>query len=210
MKTVLVASGVYNCVWGTLVVLMPQQTLTWLGVDPLPRYPQFWQCIGMIVGVYGVGYLLASRDPFRHWPVILTGLLGKILGPVGFAVAVISGTLPLSMLWTILANDLIWWVPFTTILWKAIRHAQTEGSAYLMPATDAALRELKTNSGKTLDSLADQKPQLVAFLRHTGCTFCRESLSDLAGQQQKSIVTQSTTLGMQQLQFPGSLLLIPF
>ena len=189
MKTVLVASGLYNLLWGLSVVLMPQQTLSWLGLDPLPRYPQFWQCIGMIVGVYGVGYLLAARDPFRHWPVILTGLLGKILGPVGFAAAATSGTLPVSMGWTIIANDLIWWVPFSMILWKAVRYEQTIGSAYLMPESDTALRELKTNTGETLDSLADRQPQLIIFLRHTGCTFCRESLADLA-QQRTAIESQ--------------------
>jgi small multidrug resistance pump len=47
----------------------------------LPRYPDIWQCVGMIVGVYGVGYLIAAFDPLRHWPVILVGLLGKVLGP---------------------------------------------------------------------------------------------------------------------------------
>jgi len=183
MRSALIAAGLYNLVWGTLVILLPNQTLTWLGVTPLPRYPQFWQCIGMVVGVYGVGYLLASRDPFRHWPVILTGLLGKILGPAGFAIAVISGALPLSMLWTIVPNDLIWWVPFSSMLWKTLRHEQSAGSAYLMPATDAALREMRTNTGETLDYLADQNPQMVVFLRHTGCTFCRESLADLAEQR---------------------------
>ena len=39
-----------------------------------PRYPQIWQCVGMIVGVYGVGYLVAASDPLRHWPIVLVGM----------------------------------------------------------------------------------------------------------------------------------------
>ena len=94
MKRVLIAAGLYNLLWGMIAVVMPM--LSWLGVSPLPTYPQFWQCIGMIVGVYGVGYLIASRDPYRHWPITLVGMLGKILGPIGFAFSIISGTLPAS------------------------------------------------------------------------------------------------------------------
>ena len=81
--------------------------------------PRVWQCIGMLVGVYGVGYLVAASDPIWHWPIVLVGLLGKVLGPVGFIRAAILGDLPWVMGWTIVFNDLIWWVPFAIILWKA-------------------------------------------------------------------------------------------
>ena len=88
----------------------------------LPRYPQIWQCVGMIVGVYGVGYLIAARDPLRHWPITLVGLLGKVFGPIGFVGAVASGDLPLAFGATILTNDLIWWIPFGAILYHAFRN----------------------------------------------------------------------------------------
>jgi hypothetical protein len=87
----------------------------------VPTYPQLWQCIGMIVGVYGIGYAIAAFDPWRHWPIVLVGLLGKLLGPIGLAQAVAEGTLPLAFGWTNLTNDLIWWVPFGLILWRVYR-----------------------------------------------------------------------------------------
>jgi len=40
--------------WGAWAVLFPSAIFSWLDM-PQPNYPQFWQCIGMIVGVYGVG-----------------------------------------------------------------------------------------------------------------------------------------------------------
>jgi hypothetical protein len=40
----------------------------------------------------------------------------------------------------------------------------------------AALREFRTESGRTLRELADESPVLLVFLRHFGCSFCRESL----------------------------------
>lgn len=86
---------------------------------PLPTYPMIWQCVGMIVGVYGVGYLVAARQPLVHWPITLVGFLGKIFGPIGFAWYLAQGAFPLSFGLTIMTNDLIWWVPFFLILKRA-------------------------------------------------------------------------------------------
>jgi peroxiredoxin len=49
-----------------------------------------------------------------------------------------------------------------------------------MVRSEDPLRELPSSTGQTLDQLSNQQPQLVVFLRHFGCTFCRESLADLS------------------------------
>jgi hypothetical protein len=121
------AAAVYNVLWGAAVVAFPLAWFRWVGLDP-PRYPEIWQCVGMIVGVYGVGYAAAARDPLRHWPIVLVGLLGKVLGPIGFGHALWQGTLPWAFGWTILTNDLVWWVPFGLILLGAYR-ASPRGKA---------------------------------------------------------------------------------
>jgi len=180
MKTALALAGLYNILWGTMAVLTPGPMLAAFDVDPLPLYPQFWQCIGMIVGVYGVGYLIASRDPHRHWPIVLVGLLGKVAGPIGFLVSLTNGSLPPSLGLMLVFNDLVWWVPFGMILFSAVRAHQCGIAAYSQIESDAPLRELKTQTGQSLDDLAAEQPQLVVFLRHAGCTFCREALSDLS------------------------------
>ncbi len=118
MKWVLFAAAGYNLIWGGWVVLFPSMGFELAGLTP-PRYPQIWQCVGMIVGVYGVGYAIAALDPMRHWPIVFVGLLGKVLGPLGFLDAAVRGTLPWAVGWTILTNDLIWWVPFGLILGRA-------------------------------------------------------------------------------------------
>ncbi len=123
MSAVLWAAALYNLAWGAWVVLMPNALLDLVGVPRLsPAGTAIWQCVGMIVGVYGIGYACAARDPARHWPIVLVGLLGKIFGPIGFVDAVlVKGIFPRSFGWTILTNDLIWWVPFTLILVHAYR-----------------------------------------------------------------------------------------
>jgi hypothetical protein len=93
---VLIAAAIYNLAWGLFVIFQPMALFRWGGVEPLPNYPELWQCIGMVIGVYGVGYLIAAFDPVRHWPIVLVGLLGKVFGPIGFAWSAASGHLPWS------------------------------------------------------------------------------------------------------------------
>lgn len=122
MSYILAAAAIYNIAWGTWAILFPLSIFRWAGFQPLPTYPELWQCIGMIVGVYGVGYAIAAMDPLKHWPIVLVGLLGKLFGPIGFFQAVWAGRFPMKMGWTILTNDLIWWLPFVLILTHAARH----------------------------------------------------------------------------------------
>ncbi|MBL8187064.1 MAG: alkyl hydroperoxide reductase [Acidobacteria bacterium] len=118
MKPVLLAAGIYNIVWGGFVLFFPLTMFRWFGMQP-PNYPQLWQCVGMIVGVYGVGYIAAAFDPLRHWPIVLVGFLGKVFGPIGFVQAVYEGAFPLVFGINNITNDLIWWIPFALILRRA-------------------------------------------------------------------------------------------
>lgn len=115
MRGVLWAAAAYNIVWGGFVVLFPLLPFQWLDMKP-PDYPAIWQCLGMVIGVYGVGYACAALAPLRHWPIVLVGLLGKLLGPLGFILAALHGELPWRFGWLLLTNDLIWWLPFAAIL----------------------------------------------------------------------------------------------
>ena len=45
--------------------------------------------------------------------------------------------------------------------------------------SDSLLWNTNTHQGGTLGELSQQQPTLLVFLRHFGCTFCREALRDL-------------------------------
>jgi len=182
MRYTLVAAAAYNLLWGAAVVLFPFALFDAIGMER-PLYPGIWQCVGMIVGVYGIGYYAAARNPFVHWPITLVGLLGKIFGPIGFAIAVTNGELPWQFGLTILTNDLIWWAPFFMILVHAYNaHHAPRAFQGELPAFDDAIRsgQLATQRGQTLAELSNERPTIVIFLRHFGCTFCRETLADIA------------------------------
>jgi peroxiredoxin len=178
MSRWLIAAGVYNLAWGALTVLYPAWLFRLTGLAE-PNYPFIWQCVGMIVGVYGIGYLAAARDPARHWPIVLVGFLGKIFGPLGYASGVVRGDVPPEFGWTLLTNDLIWWVPFAMMLYHAFR-VNTDKAPGDIPDVPTALDESRTGAGASIADLSRVGPVLVVLLRHTGCTFCREAIADLA------------------------------
>lgn len=115
---VLRAAAVYNLVWGLWVIALPLQLFAWLQIEP-PKYIAIWQGMGMVIGVYGLAYWWASYDPVRHWPIVMVGLLGKTLGPIGFLYSWFNGSLPAGFGWMLLSNDLLWWIPFGLILAQA-------------------------------------------------------------------------------------------
>lgn len=109
------AAAVYNLLWGSINVLFPELLFHLVGMPP-PGYLALWRVVGMFVLVFAPAYWWAARFPGRHAHLILIGLLGKVLGPLGFVWSALTGQLPLAFGWTILTNDLIWWLPFLLFL----------------------------------------------------------------------------------------------
>jgi len=56
---------------------------------------------------------------------------------------------------------------------------------------DRVIKTAKSQFGRTLLELSAGQPVFVLFLRHSGCTFCREALADLRGQRE--LIEQSGT-----------------
>ena len=105
----------YNLVWGAANVFFPLLVFDLLA-KPHPHYTAVWQVVGMFVLAYAPAYWWAARFPDRHRQIVLVGLAGKILGPIGFVRALANGSLPALFGWTILTNDLIWWPVFAPYL----------------------------------------------------------------------------------------------
>ena len=175
MLITLVLAGIYNLLWGAWVVLFPTHLFDLLGM-PAPGYIEIWQCVGMIVGVYGVGYLISATKPLVHWPIVLVGLLGKIFGPIGFAQSLYLEKLPLKFGLTLITNDFIWWIPFFLIL-KAAR------DNYLLQFESKNLIFDDVFPSELLE-LSHSKKLVLVFLRHCGCTFTRETLKEIEDQKQ--------------------------
>ena len=114
------AAAIYNAGWAIAVTLFPSPLLRLIGIALHSSMMPFIQVIGMMVGVYAIGYYLLARDPRRYCGFIWIALAGKTLGPLGFLYYASTGVLPWTFGWTCVFNDIIWWPVF----WRfALRYA---------------------------------------------------------------------------------------
>ena len=114
------AAAVYNTLWAMVVITLPTEMARLVGVDATAFVP-FVQVVGMMVGVFAIGYYLLARDPHRYCGFIWIAIAGKTLGPLGFVYYAARGLLPWSFGWTCVFNDLVWWPVFWSF---ALRHAR--------------------------------------------------------------------------------------
>jgi ligand-binding SRPBCC domain-containing protein len=156
------AAGLYNLVWGTIAIAWPHFLFDVAGAQRI-NYPEIWQCVGMIVGVYGIGYLIAAGDSRTHWPIVLVGLLGKVFGPIGFLVALWRGTFPPLFGLTILTNDLLWWIPFAMILRDAAKH-QTKPQRLQGASLQRYVKETRINASPDIVFRFHESPDALLHL----------------------------------------------
>jgi hypothetical protein len=81
MRVALLSAAVYNFAWGAAAIFFPLAGFELAGI-PIPNYPELWQCIGMIVGVYGVGYAIAAT--FRGFQTVILKRhgIGRFVGDI--------------------------------------------------------------------------------------------------------------------------------
>ncbi|HMF18971.1 MAG TPA: hypothetical protein VKE98_17315 [Gemmataceae bacterium] len=110
-RCIFALAALYNTAFGIWAGFFPLSFFILFDLDP-PRYPAIWSCVGMVVGVYAIAYAHVAWKPEQGTVFVIIGFVGKILGPIGWVVAVWSGELPARTFLLILANDLVWWFPF--------------------------------------------------------------------------------------------------
>ncbi len=118
-RVIFCLAAIYNFAFGVWAGFFPRAFFSVFDLEPL-NYPSIWSCLGMVVGLYGVIYAYAALEPERSDVLIGVGLVGKVLGPIGWLTAVSSGELPPRTFPLILANDLVWWFPFLFFLLRRV------------------------------------------------------------------------------------------
>lgn len=182
---ILVCAGLYNLIVGLSLIITPNLAFNLFELTP-PRYPAYFQTLGAILAVLALGYLLAATDPTKHWSLILIGLLTKLIAPLFIiAAAIVNHDFPHQLAYTTIPNDILWWIPLAAALYGALKLAHLDPTYDTLPIQDpsTAMRAAEDQFGLSIHERSESTPTLVVFLRHFGCTFCRETLRDLEQQQ---------------------------
>ena len=129
MHWLLKFAGGYNLVAGLSMILFYHEGFKSLGI-PKPEMNLPIQLVGMMVLLFGIGYLMVDRSPAANRNVLLLGLLSKLIGPI-FAVGyVVKGDLPMAMLPILFFADVVYLVPFWMI-YRTIGRREQEAFAVL-------------------------------------------------------------------------------
>src|SRR6478672_2697089 len=72
-RLIFTAAAAYNIAFGLWAALFPRAFFTTFDLEPV-SYPAIWACLGMVVGLYGVGYGYAAWRLDRAFPFIAIGL----------------------------------------------------------------------------------------------------------------------------------------
>ena len=186
MRKVLLAAGIYHLMFAVWAIAWPCVWFDWIGKEH-PNHPLMWQGVGLVMGIFGIGLLLAAKNPIQHWMIVLTGLVKFTLGIIGFGSALIHQEIAPRSLWLMVADDLVWWVPFAAILWASVRaHTGVPPTRSEPYSIEEAANSYHLSNGKTLAEASEEKLLALVFLRHFGCTFTRQILRGLEGIQKEA------------------------
>ena len=122
MFWLLIVAGLYNIALGINTVARPASGFEAFGL-PQPELMLFVELVGLMVVVFGVGYLMVAFRPLANRGVLALGIFGKSLVALCGLIYVARGVLPPSYLAVVIFSDLIWLVPFALILARLQRLA---------------------------------------------------------------------------------------
>ena len=183
LRRFFLAAGIYNILLGGGMLFSPQIFLNLLS-HSIDEHTFIFQLLGGVVALFGAGYVIASSNPYKHWPLVLLGLLSKLLVPLVFLFDKVSLIEFSNAGYIMIFDDIVWIIPFTISLYETYRLA-TLNEEWTLQADEEGLENMYTQTGDSIAVLSFRSPVLLIFLRHAGCPFCRETLSIIKESKQR-------------------------
>ena len=184
MRAALLTGSIYSIVWGILIIMLPDLLYISNHLDS-PNYIFLWKTLGGLEIILGVGLLIASRHAYRNWAVVLIVFLYKILATGIYFSSAFNDEKLFTLTNYIFIDNIIWVLPFAIILFRSYQYF-ISGDDYELDyfgSEQFTLDMFETSEGLTLEEMTHKWPTLTVFLRHFGCTFCREAMQDIAAQK---------------------------
>ncbi len=121
MRVVLTLAAAHNVLAGIAMIVFYHEAYKMLGLAK-PELNLPLQLVGMLVGLFGVGYWFVVRNPVENRNLLLLGLWSKALGSLLGIYYVLLGELPVAFLPILFFADIIYLLPFY-VIWRCIREA---------------------------------------------------------------------------------------
>jgi peroxiredoxin len=183
MTRFLCLAGGCHLLMGAFLAFWLSYLLGWLGLA-VPNYHGVWQIGGAVLASLGAGFIAASINPLRHWPIALVGLLSSAGVGAGLVLSVTDSQLGWAAGCGSATYFLACCVPFGLVLNRAYKNTVNLSRKACPEVQEMALR-IRTNKGTPLLEMSRRNPLLMVFLRHAGCPFCREALAEIAFQRRR-------------------------
>lgn len=179
-----------NLIWGLTLALVADGLLRWAQMEvPATLFP--WRMLGMVAIILGLAYYFISFNPVKGLLILALGTLVKLVETITVVTEWIAGQLTYQMALYFAAKDFLWLGPLISILYLVFREWQNPAEANAINPEEPlpqTLAHFTTNRGHNLATLSHTQPILLVFLRHFGCTFCREALHEIA--EKRSVIEE--------------------
>ena len=189
--------AIYTGAWGWVMLTDPQAYFDFANMSPelFPPSTAFWGWFGLS-GLLFYGLYLVPSVHQRAPGYAIFCTIASLAGVIITAYHLIWGTLTGSMAAIHLSGDLAGTIGFGAAAWLdyAVRRDQRVDGLYFKGGRLGDIsKKFTTSRGISLYDLTQQKETLIVFLRHFGCTFCREALEDVA-RQRNQIESEGKTI----------------
>ncbi len=184
MRACLITAGIYNLIWGVIIIAFPQILFASVHLD-MPNYIFIWKTVGLTEIVFGGALLIAARHAYNNWIVIAMTVVYKFFASLFYFLNVYDNSVLWSLSNYIFIDNIIWILPFSVILYFSYRfHLSSDSYELDFFGSEGFTWDMfETNEGLTLEEMTHRQPTLMVFLRHFGCTFCREAMRDISEQR---------------------------
>jgi len=180
--------ALYTGLWGAWMLFQPEGYYAFANMTPehFPPSSEFWGWFGISGGLfYGLFLFFHRKLPYM-------ALASAIVSFAGVSVTfymLVAGPLTGKMASIHLSGDIAGTIGFGIAAWLeyAVKRDLKVSERYFSSGTlvEGLTTEFKTQKGITLKDLSEKKEVMLVFLRHFGCTFCREALDDLSRERDR-------------------------
>ncbi len=118
MRYLLRFAGCYNLLVGVSLTVFYHEMFKTLGL-PKPDLIMYVQLTGILVALFGVGYLLVASNPLQNRNLLLLGFLSKLLGSIVGTGYVVLGKMPPVFMVVLVFSDIIY-LPFFWIILRRV------------------------------------------------------------------------------------------